>query len=129
MENNDLYLYKDPRTKTWKAGHKLPAGEEETTGVKTKTRRTENDERLCAFPAVCRVCRRREKVQSGLPVLLPRGERGSRSRLSEVTFQQWKYGQMSFPAWAAAKLGRELNFDVSRVDWPRKRSANAGGQS
>lgn len=30
---------------------------------------------------------------------------------------------------AAAKLGRELNFDVSRVDWPRKRSANAGGQS
>ena len=50
-------------------------------------------------------------------------------RVSEVTFQQWKYGQMSFPAWAAAKLGRELNFDVSRVDWPRKRSANAGGQS
>lgn len=37
--DNDLYLYKDPRTKTWKAGHKLPAGEEETTGVKTKTRR------------------------------------------------------------------------------------------
>ena len=50
-------------------------------------------------------------------------------RVSEVTFQQWKYGQMSFPAWAAAKLGRELNFDVARVDWPRKRSANAGGQS